>query len=110
AAAAKRVGAIWIARGGQVARTVDEATLARLVVITNHDIIDDLTHMHREAGEPRKLGVHLTRRKTMPAVLPRGYTERGGGGKHGGGGGRAALDEKKMVGERRSRKTRRRAA
>lgn len=109
AAAARRIGALWIARGGALADTLDDDALARLSVITNHDIVDDLTHMRREAGEPRKLGVHLARRKTTPVELPRGYMERGGGGKHGGGGGRAAIDEKKMTRRARRRNPRRAA-
>jgi predicted CoA-binding protein len=103
-AAGRGVEAIWLAPGASLtAEGEQRAEVAQVAVVRERDIVAELRHGRREAGEPRKLGVRLRRRKAhfeddrkrRPAG---GYVEAGGGGrKGGGGGGRGLVDEKKML-------------
>jgi predicted CoA-binding protein len=106
-AAHKRPEAIWLPPGLSSRDAEEEAARLGLVLVEDACIEEEHRHARRGSGHPRKLGVHLGRRKPLyednrkhPAQT--GYVAGGGGGHAGGGGVRAALDEKKMVAGRPS--------
>jgi predicted CoA-binding protein len=102
-AAAKGVEALWLPPGvGNSA--LDHRAHAAGIRTVVRDRCPEEAHreMLESAGNPRRSGVHLSRRKdtyTDHRKHPEGsgYTSSGGGGSIGGGGVRAVLDEKKMV-------------
>jgi predicted CoA-binding protein len=105
--AGKSPEAVWLPPGVWT-RAAEAAAAAIAVTLVEETCIEE-EHRHamRTPGHPRKLGVHLRRRKSVyednrkhPEIA--GYTAGGGGGHLGGGGVRATLDERKMVGGRPS--------
>jgi predicted CoA-binding protein len=106
-AAAKRPDAIWLPPGVGSREADDEAATAGVTLVADACIKEEHRHGDRVPGHPRKLGVHLKRRKheyqdNRKHPEKGGYVAGGGGGHAGGGGVRAALDEKKMVAGRPS--------
>jgi hypothetical protein len=102
-AAGKGARALWLARG--VSRGVAEtlAGASGLVVVRDRDIVVEHRHIQEVAGQPRKRGVGVGRRKRLyeddrKRLDEAGWVPGGGGGHKGGGGGHAVLDEKKMIG------------
>jgi hypothetical protein len=101
-AARKRAEAVWLAPGLDAREARARAEQLGMPLIAGRDIHEALDAIRGDAGRPRKLGVHLSRRKreyedNRPRRPAGGYIEGGGGGKRGGGGGHAVLDERKMV-------------
>jgi hypothetical protein len=73
-----------------------------VLLIKDRCIEEEHRHMSKSGGHPKRLGVHLSRRRrtyedNRKDLEVKGYTAAGGGGGKGGGGKRAVLDEKKMV-------------
>ncbi|MGH7766550.1 MAG: hypothetical protein ACREQP_03790 [Candidatus Binatia bacterium] len=71
-------------------------------LIKDRCIEEEHRHFLKDGGHPKRLGVHVSRRRrtyedNRKNLEVEGYTEGGGGGGKGGGGKRAVLDEKKMV-------------
>ena len=99
--------AVWLPPGVSSREAEDEAARLGVTLVADACIAEEHRHGSRAPGHPRKLGVHLRRRKgeyTDNRKHPEeaGYVAGGGGGHAGGGGVRAALDEKKMVAGRPS--------
>lgn len=106
-AAVKAPGSVWLPPGVWSRACDDEAARADLTLVIDACVEAEHRHANRVAGHPRKLGVHIRRRKRAYADNRKrpeeaGYVAGGGGGSTGGGGVRATLDEKKMVGGRPS--------
>jgi predicted CoA-binding protein len=106
-AAERAPEAIWLPPGVWSRACDDEAARAGVTLVVDACIEEEHRHASRVAGHPRKLGVHVRRRKpdyidNRKRPEEAGYVAGGGGGHAGGGGVRAALDEKKMVGGRPS--------
>jgi predicted CoA-binding protein len=106
-AAEHALEAVWLPPGVW-SRACDEAAeRIGAFVVADTCIIEEHRHESRFAGHPRKLGVHVPRRKhgysdNRKRPEATGYVAGGGGGHLGGGGVRATLDEKKMVAGRPS--------
>jgi uncharacterized protein len=99
--------AVWLPPGVWTRACEHEAAELGVTLVEETCIEEEHRHASRVPGHPRKLGVHLSRRKAThednrkhPVVT--GYAAGGGGGHAGGGGVRATLDEKKMMGGRPS--------
>jgi predicted CoA-binding protein len=101
-AAAKRVEAVWLPPGVWTPRAEEEARRHDVALIKDRCIEEDHRHFLKGGGHPKRLGVHVGRRRrtyedNRKDLEVAGYAEGGGGGGKGGGGKRAVLDEKKMV-------------
>jgi hypothetical protein len=106
-AVAKRVEAVWLPPGAWSREADDEARKQELGVVKERCIVEEHRHLfdpdgEPRAGHPRKLGVHIRRRKrtfedNRRRQVDNGYVAGGGGGSAAGGGVRAVLDEKKMM-------------
>lgn len=101
-AAAARPEAVWLPPGVSSAAARDVATELGVTLVEDSCIEEELRHASRVSGHPRRLGVHINRRKegyqdSRKHPEEGGYVADGGGGHVGGGGVRATLDEKKMV-------------
>src|SRR5262249_40680547 len=99
----KGARAVWLAPGVPAADAQAHAAAHRLLLVRGRDIVTAQPPTEQVAGQPRRRGVRVGRRKRLleddrKRREESGYTARGGGGRKGGGGGRAVLDEKKMVG------------
>ena len=106
-AAIKTPESVWLPPGVWSRACDEEASRASLTLVIDACIEAEHRHANRVPGHPRKLGVHVRRRKRAYADNRKhpedaGYVAGGGGGAAGGGGVRATLDEKKMVGGRPS--------
>jgi predicted CoA-binding protein len=114
-AVAKRAEAVWLPPGAWSPEAEREAGTHQIALVRERCIVEE----HRRwaagtgeltAGHPKKLGVHMPRRKATvednrARREERGYVAGGGGGHASGGGVRAILDEKKMVTGRPSRRS-----
>ena len=102
-AARKGARVLWLAPGVPVGGAAEDAAAHGLLLVRDRDIQVEQRHTEQVAGQPRKRGVNVGRRKRRYEDDRKrrdetGYVARGGGGHKGGGGARAVLDEKKMVG------------
>jgi predicted CoA-binding protein len=105
--AGKSIAAVWLPPLVWTPPCDDEAERRGVTIVRESCIMDEHRHLSRVPGHPRKLGVHLNRRKATYEDQRKhpessGYVAGGGGGSSGGGGVRATLDEKKMIGGRPS--------
>jgi predicted CoA-binding protein len=107
-AAIKMPESVWLPPGVWSRACDEEAARAGLTLVIDACIEAEHRHANRVSGHPRKLGVHVRRRKgrvyedNRKRAEDSGYVAGGGGGPSGGGGVRATLDEKKMVAGRPS--------
>jgi uncharacterized protein len=106
-AADARPEAVWLPPGVSSDAAREAATDIGVTLVEDSCIEEELRHSNRVSGHPRRLGVHVSRRKdgyddNRKHPEESGYVADGGGGHVGGGGVRATLDEKKMVAGRPS--------
>jgi predicted CoA-binding protein len=99
----RAIAAAWLPPGAWTRACDEAAARAAVTLVRDACIMEEHRHLSRAGGHPRKLGVHVRRRKAAyedqrKHPEERGYVAGGGGGSRGGGGVRATLDEKKMVG------------
>jgi hypothetical protein len=102
-AARKGARALWLAPGVRLGNIERHAAAHDLLVVRDRAIEVEQRHTEQVAGQPRKRGVHISRRKRSyeddrKRPEKAGWVEAGGGGHKSGGGRHAVLDEKKMVG------------
>jgi predicted CoA-binding protein len=101
-AASKGAEAVWLPPGVWTREAEEQAREHDVLLIKDRCIEEEHRHMSKSGGRPKRLGVHLSRRRrtyedNRKDLEVKGYTTAGGGGGKCGGGKRAVLDEKKMV-------------
>jgi predicted CoA-binding protein len=101
-AASKKAEAVWLPPGVWSPEAEAQARAHDVTLIKERCIEEVHRHLSKDSGHPKKLGVHIRRRRGVYEDNRKdqetaGYTPAGGGGSRGGGGKRAVLDEKKMV-------------
>ena len=105
----RNLDAVWLPPGVSSGEAEAEAERIAITLVEDGCIEEEYRYANQGGGHPRKLGVHLSRRRKQyednrKHPKESGYVADGGGGHAGGGGVRATLDEKKMVAGRPSRR------